>query len=397
MGKNVATNDNLSSRSRVKTALDHNQPDRTPVDFLATPEIWQVMVKNVDIDEYEVKDSNLFIKEWEAVLRFLQVDCRRCSSDQFYCPPESTLKNNAIIDWYGSLIRSTPNRFWSQVSDEGYIYDLWNHCFKRIETEFGSYDNYCNFPLEDAKTISDVKNHDWPKPEYWDYKLAQEFVNTLDFYQEYHIRFRVGGIFETAWQLTGMTNFLTDLITSPKIPEYIMDLITDIHVENIREVSSVLNDRLDMIYFYDDVASQKNLLMSRDMWMKYIRPRQQRIIDEAKEFDIPVMYHSDGAISEIIPDLIDMGVDLLNPIQCNLPGMDPKELKSKYGNKISFHGGIDIQDTLPHGTPNEVQKEVLERISVLGENGGYIMSSSHHIQPDSPIQNVLAMYDLSLR
>jgi uroporphyrinogen decarboxylase len=152
-----------------------------------------------------------------------------------------------------------------------------------------------------------------------------------------------------------------------------------------------------MVYFYDDVATQKSLMISKDMWTRYVRPRHAKIIELAKGYGKQVMYHCDGSIFPLIPDLIDMGVDLLNPIQAEARDMDPQRLKAEFGDRLSFHGGIDIIKTLPRGSVEDVKAEVRERGRVLGENGGYILASSHHIQSDTPLENVMAMYQLDLR
>jgi uroporphyrinogen decarboxylase len=194
-----------------------------------------------------------------------------------------------------------------------------------------------------------------------------------------------------------MQEFLMDLAIDATIPLYIMDCLTNIHVENTLRVLETAGDQIDMVYFYDDVATQQSLMVSKEMWNKYIRPYHQRIINVAKDFSKPVMYHCDGAIYPLLPDLIDMGVDLLNPIQADAKDMLPEKLKTECGDQLSFHGGIDIIETLRKGNVEDVQSEVRDRIRVLGQGGGYIMASSHHIQSDTPLKNIIAMYDLTLR
>ena len=224
-----------------------------------------------------------------------------------------------------------------------------------------------------------------------------EYIKQLDAHTPYNLRFRIGSVFEIAWQIRGMQEFLMDLVTNPAICTYIMDRLTDVYVENTKRVLDIAGDRLDMVYFYDDVATQASLMVSERMWEKYIRPRHERIIEVAKSYGKPVMYHCDGALYPLITKFIDMGVDVLNPIQVDAKGMDPHRLKEQFGNKLTFHGGIDIIKTLPRGSVEDVNNEVKERFRVLGKDGGYIMASSHHIQSDTPLPNVYAMYDLSHR
>jgi uroporphyrinogen decarboxylase len=176
-----------------------------------------------------------------------------------------------------------------------------------------------------------------------------------------------------------------------------MERLTDLYVEITDRFLSTAGSRIDMVYFYDDVATQNSLMISKKMWEQYIKPYHARIIDVAKKHDKPVMYHCDGAIYPLIPDLIDMGIDVLNPIQADAKDMDPVRLKAEFGDKLSFHGGIDIIKTLPFGTPTDVQDEVQTRIKQLGKHGGYVLASSHHIQSDTPLDNIDAMYDPLIR
>ena len=225
-------------------------------------------------------------------------------------------------------------------------------------------------------------------------------MNQLDAHDEYHIRFRIGSVFEIGWQLRGLQEFMMDLVEKPEIPMYIMDRLTEIYLENLRRVldaDKAAGDRLDMVYFYDDVGTQNSLMVSRKMWKQYVRPYHVKLIELAHKYGKPVMYHTDGAIYPLIPDFIEMGVDVLNPIQPDAKGMDMRKLKDEFGDQLTFHGGVDIMRTLPKGSPAQVAAEVRERVNLLGKNGGYIMCSSHHIQPDTPIENVIAMYDRALR
>lgn len=387
----------MTPRQRVKTALRHEQPDRVPVDFLATPEIWQKLVKRVGPDTNSVAESEFFDPKWEAVLRHFEVDCRVLSYDQFFAPPDSLIRPGATVQWWDALSRSTPNRMWRQRTPDGDYYDLWGHHLRVVKNPSGAHEQFASWPLSKATSVTELKNHPWPEPDYWDFSPLPELIKQMDADQEYHIRFRIGSVFEIAWQLRGMQEFLMDLSLKPEIPTYIMERLTDVYVENTKRVLDLVADRLDMVYFYDDVATQIALMISPKMWRDYVRPYHVRILEVAKSYDMPVMYHCDGAIYPLIPELIEMGVDLLNPVQADAAGMDAAKLKSEFGDRLCFHGGIDIIKTLPRGTIDDVKAEVSERIRVLGKGGGYILASSHHIQSDTPLENVFAMYDLPNR
>ncbi|MCZ2153248.1 MAG: hypothetical protein LC114_05000 [Bryobacterales bacterium] len=387
----------ISARERVLTALRHITPDRTPVDFLATNEIWDAIKTKMAIKDAALDGSVFFDPSREAVLRQLQVDCRVLSYDMFCDPPTSALHPDASVEWWNVLSRSTPNRMWRQVLPTGEMFDIFGRHTHVVRHDTGAYEEAASWPLESAQNIDDLRAFNWPEPDWWDFSPIPEILMQLDRDQHYHIRFRIGSMFEVAWQLRGMQTYLMDLAMNPAMAHYFMERLTEVYVENTRRVLEIAGNRLDMVYFYDDVATQKSLMISKKMWREFIQPYHQRIIDVAKQYSQSVMYHSDGAMYQLIPELIDMGIDVLNPIQVDAEGMAPQRLKDEFGDRLSFHGGIDIIDTLPRGTTDDVRREVRDRVTVLGCSGGYVMASSHHIQSDTPLENVLAMYELALR
>jgi uroporphyrinogen decarboxylase len=254
-----------------------------------------------------------------------------------------------------------------------------------------------DWPLSQAESVEDLKAHPWPEPDWWDFSPLPDVLRQLDERGKYSIRFRIGSVFEIAWQLRGMQEFLMDLASQPELPLYIMDRLTDLYVENTRRVLEAAGDRLDLLYFYDDVATQASLMISKNMWRDYVRPRHARLVELIHSHGKKVMYHCDGSVWPLIPEFIELGIDVLNPIQPDAKGMDLAQIKAAYGERLCFHGGVDINQTLPRGTPEEVRAEVRERVRVLGAGGGYILCSSHHLQPDTPVANVLAMYEAGLR
>lgn len=150
---------------------------------------------------------------------------------------------------------------------------------------------------------------------------------------------------------------------------------------------------MDMVYTYDDVGIQTGLMMSPRMWRTFILPRHQRLNAAIRRYPVRIMYHSCGAIYPLIQALADeMGIDVLNPLQPRAAGMDLARIKGEFGARLAFHGGIDIQHTLPYGSPGDVRSEVRERCRVLGRGGGYVCASAHYIQADTSLENVLALY-----
>lgn len=387
----------MNSRERVLTALAHRVPDRVPVDFLATPEVWDKLTAHFQTGAASIDGGGFFSPEREAVLQALSVDCRLISYDMFCNPPESFLKPGAKVDWESSLARSTPNRMWRQVLPDGTSEDIWGHHTRLVENPTGRYEEYASFPLQDASSIEDLRAYAWPDPDWWDTSAVIPALEKIDPNQDLHVRLRSGSIFESAWQLRGLENFMMDLALNPEMAEYILDRVTEILVEVTRRLLQAAGDRVCMVYFYDDVGGQDSLLISKRMWNKFLRPHHQQIVDLARSCGKAVMYHCDGAIYPLLGDLLDMGVDVLNPIQPTARDMAPERLKAEFGDRLAFHGGIDIVGLLPKGTPDEVRADVRQRVQVLGQGGGFILCSSHHIQSDTPLENVLAMYEIGLR
>lgn len=382
----------LTPRQRVNAALAHRQPDRTPVDFLAVPEIWELLAEHYGIPRNPPDDSHYFDPAWEAILRHLDVDCRVISYDQFCAPPDSAFPAPGRPEWWKVQSRSTPSRMWRWKRPDGSALDIFGRLFREQANASGTYEE-CVPVLADADTLEEVQAFRWPDPDWWDFSPVRSVIRDLNRDAPHHIRFRMGTVFELAWQLRGMENFLADMAGEPEIPMYMLERITDIVVEVTRRLLEAAGDELDMVYFYDDIAANTNLIVSRPMWQRFIRPCHQRLIDLARSFHKQVMYHSDGALRPVIGDLIEMGVDVLNPIQPGVAGMDAAGLKRDFGSRLSFHGGVDIVGVLPKGSPAEVRQATRQLVADLGPGGGYILASSHHIQADTPLENIFALYE----
>ena len=339
-------------------ALARRQPDRVPFDFWAVPEVMQRLREALGADD-------------EEVLRLLGVDCRMVTTR-----------------YVGGKARELP---------DGTFIDPWGTHRRHVANEFSVYDEYASFPLAGAETAADVLSWEWASPDNWDVSGVREQCERLVAGGRYHLRYEVGGIFEWSWALRGFERFLLDLVPGGKteVACAIMDRFTDIYIENTRRVIEAAGGLLDMVYTYDDVGIQGGLLMSARMWRKYILPRHQRLnaAIRAAGHPVKIMYHSCGAVYPLIGAFVDdMGIDVLNPLQPRAAGMDMARIKAEFGDRLSFHGAVDIQHTLPHGTPAEVQAEVRQRCALLGRGGGYICTSAHYIQADTPLENIVAMY-----
>jgi uroporphyrinogen decarboxylase len=206
---------------------------------------------------------------------------------------------------------------------------------------------------------------------------------------------RIRSFFETAWSLYNFEKFQMDLLMKPEMPKYVMERIAEVHFQNLSTVMDLAGDLIDIVYYYDDVATQQGLLISPELYEEFIQAYHQRVIDLAAGYNIPVMMHCCGSVYPLIETFIQMGLSILNPIQPSAKDMDPEKLIREFGGRIAFHGGLDVQQFLPVATPEQVKERVEQTCNTLGAQGGYIMSGSHHLQADIPLENVLAMYDVN--
>lgn len=197
-------------------------------------------------------------------------------------------------------------------------------------------------------------------------------------------------IFELAWELAGMEKLMTDFYSNPQFVERLFDIITNLRIIMARRF---VEAGVDILRLGDDVGSQKGMLISPQIWRIFLKPRLAKIIEEAKKVrkDIQIFYHSDGDVQEIIPELIEIGVSILNPVQPEV--MDPVEIKNKYGDRLALWGTIGTQTTLPFGTPQDVKMAVAKMCKEVGRGGGFIISPTHSINPDVSWENIVAFYE----
>ena len=389
----------MTSRERTSGAVARGPTDRVPVDFMAAPEIWDRLTAALPADPSPFEGLSAWLDPArEAVLKALEIDCRVISYDMFVRYPEPLLGPGERVDWWTTAHRSTPNRMWRRIGPGGRLRDVWGVVYQRTSDRGSIQEQIAEFPLAGAERVSDLAAFSWPAPEWWDFSAAPRLIDDLVRASgPVHLRYRAGSVFEIAWQLCGMEKLLADLLVDPAVPRYIMDRVAEVQIEVLRRFLAAVGDRVDMVYFYDDVGTTQSLLVSRELWAAHIRPHHARLLDLAKSRSLETMYHTDGAVDPLIGDFIDMGVDVLSPIQPEVAGFDPHTLKRRYGTRLSFHGGVSVTEVLPRGSPAEVRGTVGDLVRTLGNGGGYIMASSHHMQADTPIENVLAMYEPALR
>lgn len=250
-------------------------------------------------------------------------------------------------------------------------------------------------PLDEAETVEDITNYNFPDA-YAPGRFDKAKRDIEHFGQDYFI---IGDVeitlFELAWHLTGLEKYLVDMACEE---EYIEVLNDKVEEWSTGLALQLIELGVDAIWFGEDLGSQTSTLISPDMWREVFKPRYKRMIEKlrAKNPEIIIIMHSDGAVAPLIDDFIELGINVYNPVQPNVPGSDPQELKNKYGDKISFFGGIDQQDLLPRGDIAAIEKEMKSRIKILNNNNGYLLAPAHIIQADVAPETVEAMIKIAI-
>ena len=279
----------------------------------------------------------------------------------------------------------------SYYQEDNSYTDEWGVGWKpqQYETKFGAgtYTEIVRHPLADGAAIESYQPPDPARPE--SYSEPERVLK--EHKDEYWIvGVTVTTIFETAWALRGMEQIMIDFVMNPELAERILQIPYQYHLTAAKKLVEM---GVDMIWTGDDFGAQHAMVISPKLWRRFFKPKMAHFIAALKAInpDVKVAYHSDGNIYPIIPDLIEIGLDILNPIQP--ASMDPAQIKKDFGDSLCFWGTIDEQYTLPFGTPANVEAEVKRRLQTIGKNGGLIIGPTHHVQLDTPMDNFRAMVD----
>jgi uroporphyrinogen decarboxylase len=350
----------MKHRERVLAALQHELPDRCPMQVSFTPEFAERLRADLQLKGTRLHNPHGGGNTYELE-RALGEDMLLTS-----------------VGWANSYYQEP-----REYTDE------WGIGWRSIDydTPFGTgrYTEIASHPLSDDQAISLYIPPDPERPEL--YAEAERVI--MEFKDEYWIvGVTVTTVFECAWALRGYERLMTDMALDPDLANCILEIPFRFHLAAARRLVEL---GVDMIWTGDDVGAQNGMLISPRMWRDYLKPRMATFIAELKRLNpqVKVAYHSDGNIYPIIPDLIEIGLDVLNPIQPAC--LDPARLKREFGDRLCFWGSIDEQHTLPFGDPASVRSEVIERLRTLGQDGGLILGPTHHVQLDTPLENFWAM------
>ena len=340
----------MTPRERWLALLECKAPDRIPTDYQATEEVTARLRRDLGCDD----DETLYRK--------LHIDARR------------------ILE-----------PVWNRPADRPAEADMWGVVFRSVSYGSGAYLEPQNLPLANADSVAQVHAHRWPSCDEFDYGAVTRAIEQDDGYRPIYAGccepFLLYGY------LRGLQTAMEDLALRPEIADAVLGHIFDFDYEHHRRIFEAGRGRIDLTYVAEDLGSQIGPLMSLAMYRRFLLPNQIKMADLARSYSVHVMYHTDGAARMFLPDLIDrVGIEILNPIQWRSVGMEREKLVADFGRQIIFHGSIDNQQTLPFGTVEDVIREVRESVEIY-RGARWICAPCHNLQPVSPTENIVAMYD----
>jgi uroporphyrinogen decarboxylase len=351
----------MTSRDRVLRAFAHEEPDRVPIDYFANP----------GIDARLKSYHGLAPDDDEGLRAVLGVD--------FF---------EVIPPYAGPVIHpGVPGRR---------VDPFWGIRTRWVGHESGGYWDYCDFPLRDAD-VEAVERWPMPSPEDFDYAAIPGLCR---YYRHYALVLGNPGaadMINSAGMLRTMEQVLVDLMTDNSAVLRLMERKNEIQLEILRRSLEAADGAIDLLWLGEDLGSQRGPLISLDLFRKHIRPWHQRFVNLAREFGIPVMMHSCGSSSWAYDDFLEMGVSIIDTLQPEAHNMSPAYLKSRFGNRLSFHGCISTGGPVAFGTVEETVRMVRDTLEVMKPGGGYALSPTHMLQDNSPTANVVALYEAARR
>ena len=370
----------MTGRERVLKAIDRQETDRVPKDLGSTN--FSSITLNAYLKLLDYLNLTELKEETKIISRYTQVVL-----------PHHRVLERFNIDTRG-VFMGPPDGWTDRDFDNDSYEDEWHVVRTKPQTSF--YYDLTRSPLTGEISTKDVRNFAWPNPEdpgrirplrsqISDLKSENKYARVLNL--------GIGPVHLTQY-LRGFENWYIDIGMNDKTFFYLVETVTDLILRMMGPSLETAGTDVDIVAIGDDLGHQHGLIISPQAYRKFFKPVHAKMFGLIhNKTKAKVLLHSCGAVDGLIPDLIEIGLDILNPVQVRAKDMDPKALKSKYGDQISFWGGIDTQQVLSQGSPQDVQKEVALRITQLGKGGGYVVNSVHNIQPDVSPQNICALFD----
>lgn len=369
----------MTSRERVMAALNHQEPDRVPI------ALGQATGDGITLVAYRNLLRHLGMDESKAQIKDFRGQTAR---------PDEEILRRFRVDMRGIGL-GAPDGWKDRWLDERTVQDEWG--VVRTRPPGSHYYDLSGSPFAEDNSLAAIDRHPWPDPlDPGRYRGLREKARRLHRETDFAVVLDVNcAFFLRCCELRGWENFYTDLLAEPEFAEALMDRYLDIRLTMAERALQEVGDDVDIVMVTsDDLGMTDRTLISPALYRALVKPRQKRTFDFFKARTAAKRYfHTDGAVYPLLADFVEIGVEVLNPIEVRAAGMgDTAKLKREFGGTLAFWGAIDTHRVLPTGTPDEVREEVRRRIRELGPGGGYVISPVHNIQPDVPPENVLAMY-----
>lgn len=376
----------MNSRERLLTALQHKEPDRVPNDLGGTDVTSICRGAYMDLMDFLGRDTGV-IEVVNIVEQLPLLD--DAFLDEVIVADTRQIKEQGGSKW--KLEIEEDDNYYRFISE--WLIEL------KMPKENGHYFDLVGHPLKEP-TREALEEFPWPDPSdpaRWDGldEIARALYESTDYAFVIGCVFG-GGVFEFPQYLRGMEHFLMDLLAHPEFADDLMERITEVMIEGYSQLLDKVGPYVQVVTICDDLATQQGPMISPDLYRERIKPRHKRIVDALKKKSSAyILYHGCGAAWDFLPDLIDIGVDIFNPIQVRAEGMgDTGKLKKEFGRDLAFWGGIcDSQWVLPFGSTEEVREETKRRLDDLMPGGGFVVAPIHNIQDKTPPENILAMYE----
>ena len=374
----------MNSRERVQTTLNHQEPDRVPFDLGGTPM------------------SGMHKVAYENLRKFLglpEVDIQISDTIQQLATIDEDMKDYLKIDIHNVAPRSSSkyNLAFQDEGDYSTYTDEWGIGWRSPKKGGLYYDMY-SWPLKTVETVEELEaNYRWPDagdPKRF-VDLREKALQTIAEGKAVVVGSLSAGVSEMHAWTRGFENYFTDFYLNPNLAEYIMDKVVELKMIFWEAALNEIGDLIDVMIEADDLAGQKNLFFSRDMYRKFIKPRHTKLFTFMKaRTNAKLFYHCDGALMPILWDLKESGIDILNPLQKSAAGIDYAAIKKEYGNDISFWGaGVDTQRIFDQGTPEEVRDDTRRNIEIMAPGGGFVCTTIHNTQASVTPENYMAFWE----
>jgi uroporphyrinogen decarboxylase len=352
------TEESMTPRERWLAVLNRRKPDRIPMDYRATAEATEKLMQH------------LGCKDMRTLLKRLHIDMAIDVGPKYIGHVHSIPSGLDGVDCFGCGFKDV--RYGTG-------------------TAAGVFSECVYHPLAKYKTLDEIKRkYRWPDPDWWDYSVIP---NQIVGWEDYPIRCMASEPFATYRYMRGHRQAFLDLFIHPEIMHFCLDKLFNLCYENTKRIYEQIPGKIIVSWVAEDLGDQNSLMCSPAHIREFLIPQMKRMIDLVHNYVAFVMHHDDGACRQIIPDMIKIGIDVLDPVQWRCKGMDREGLKRDFGQKLIFHGAMDNQYTLAFGSAEEVRQEVRDNIRILGKGGGYILGPCHNIQVISPPENIVAMYE----